>query len=191
MPLFEATIRHNDKTFEDLAHMQYDLFCQGNRFSRSVVSIIAIFAGIFNSEAWWGMLAIGYGFYLSFSTYSSANHRAHKLAKNIRESGMDFPCSRYEFTEHGMRIISLPEEKIQGKLIGYDTFLKLGEDGSYFYLFPNTRGGYMVPKVELDDEDAFRGFLQRMTGKTVQCKLPPAVKLMRKLKKREKEPYHL
>ena len=191
MPIYQATIRHNDKTFEKLAHMQYDLFCKGNRFSRTVLSLIAIGTGIINAESWWGMLAIGYGFYLTSSTYASANHTAHKLAGKIRETGMDFPSSRYEFTEHGLRIISLPDEKVTGKLVKYEEFLKLGEDGDYFYLFPNPHGGYMIPKSELEGVDDFRSFLEHKTGKPVQSRVPPAVKLMRKLKKREKEPYHL
>lgn len=192
MPIYEATIHHNDKTFESLAHMQYDLFCKSNRVARTALSIAAILTGIANANAWWGMLAIGYGFYLTSSTYSSPNHTAHKLAKKIRESGLDFPSSRYEFTEHGMRIISLPEEKILGKLLAYGDFLKLGEDREYFYLFPNTHGGYMIPKSELGSSaDAFREFLQRKTGKSVQSRVPPVVRFLQKLRNREKEPYHL
>lgn len=191
MPIYEATIHHNDKTFEKLAHMQYDLFCKGNRISRSILSIVAILMGIINSNEWWGMLAIGYGFYLTSSTYASANHTAHKLAKKIRETGMVFPSSRYEFTEHGLRIISLPDEKITGKLVKYEEFLKLGEDADYFYLFPNTHGGYMIPKEELAGEEDFRQFLEGKTGKPVQSRVPPVVKLLRKRKRREREPYHL
>ncbi len=190
MPIFQATIHHTEKTFEKLAHMQYDLFCKGNRVSRSVLSLVAIAVGILNANEWWGMIAIGYGFYLNSSTYSSANHRAHKLAKNIRDSGMEFPSSRYEFTEHGMRIISLPEEKIIGKLVSYEDFLKIGEDPDHFYLFPNTRGGYMIPKEELEEEN-FRSFIQRKTGKKIYSRVIPAARLMQKLKDRSKKPYHL
>jgi len=191
MPIFYATIQHDDKTFEALAHMQYDLFCKSNRVGRMIISVAAILLGIANSEAWWGILAIAYGCYLTTSTYASANHTAHKLAKQIRASGMSFPASRYEFTEHGMRIIALPEEKVTGNLVKYEEFLKLGEDGDFFYLFPNPHGGYMIPKSELAGEDDFRGFLEHKTGKTVQSRVPPVVKLLRKLKRREKEPYHL
>lgn len=191
MPIYQATIHHNDKTFEKLAHMQYDLFCKGNRLSRSMLSILSIAAGIISSNEWWGMLAIGYGFYLTSSTYSSANHTAHKLAKKIRETGMDFPSSRYEFTEHGLRIVSLPDEKVTGKLIKYEDFLKLGEDADYFYLFPNPHGGYMISKEDLAGEEDFRWFLQDKTGKNIQSRVPPVVKLMRKRKRREREPYHL
>ena len=93
MPVFETTIQHNDKTFESLAHMQYDLFCKGNRVGRTILSIAAILLGIANSESWWGILLIAYGCYINTSTYASANHTAHKLAKQIRASGMDFPFS--------------------------------------------------------------------------------------------------
>ena len=191
MTIFEATIQHNDKTFEDLAHMQYDLFCKSNRIGRTILSVVAILAGIAYSESWWGILVIGYGCYLTTSTYSSANHTAHKLAKHIRSSGMDFPSSRYEFTEHGMRIIALPEEKIQGNLVSYSEFLMLGEDRGYFYLFPNAHGGYMIPKRDIPDEDAFRDFIQRKSGKTIQRKMAPVAKFLQRMKAREKEPYHL
>ena len=191
MSIFEATIQHTDKTFEDLAHMQYDLFCKSNRIARTILSFAAILLGIVNSESWWGILAIGYGCYLTTSTYSSANHTAHKLAKNIRDSGMAFPASRYEFTEEGMRIISLPEKQNQAELVSYSSFLKLGEDRSYFYLFPNTHGGYMVPKSDIADEKAFRTFLQNMSGKPVQRKLAPVAKLFMRIKDHESKPYRL
>jgi len=184
MPIFQATIQHDDKTFESLAHMQYDLFCKSNRISRTILSVGAILLGIVNSEAWWGILVIAYGCYLSTSTYASANHTAHKLANQIRASGMDFPASRYEFTEEGMQIIALPEEKKQGKPLAYGEFLRLGEDHSYFYLFQNQYGGYMIPKSELESMDDFRNFLEQQTGKTVQSRVPPVVKFLRKLNKR-------
>lgn len=191
MPIFQATIQHDDKTFESLAHMQYDLFCKSNRISRTILSVAAILIGIVNSKAWWGILVIAYGCYLSTSTYASANHTAHKLAKQIRETGMDFPASRYEFTEHGLRIISLPDEKITGNLVKYEEFLKLGEDTDHFYLFPNPHGGYMIPKTELAGEEDFRDFVESRTGKVFQSRVPPVVKLLRKRKRRKKEPYHL
>lgn len=184
MPIFQATIQHDDKTLESLAHMQYDLFCKSNRVSRTILSVAAILIGIVNSEAWWGILVIAYGCYLSTSTYASANHTAHKLAKQIRETGMDFPASRYEFTEHGLRIISLPDEKLTGNLVKYEEFLKLGEDADHFYLFPNPHGGYMIPKRDLESMEDFRIFLEQKTGRMFQSRVPPVVKLLRKLNKR-------
>ena len=192
MPIFQATIQHDDKTFESLAHMQYDLFCKSNRVSRTILSTASILIGIANSEAWWGLLAIAYGCYLITSTYSSANHTAHKLANQIRSSGMDFPASRYEFLEEGMQIIALPEEKKQGKPLAYGEVLKLGEDQNYFYLFQNQYGGYMIPKSELEEEQKeFCEFLEKKTGLRFQKQMTPAMRLLRKIREGKKEPYHL
>ena len=192
MPIFQATIQHDDKTFEALAHMQYDLFCKSNRVGRTILSVASILLGIANSEAWWGILAIAYGCYLTTSTYASANHTAHKLANQIRSSGMDFPDSRYEFTEEGMQIIALPEEKKQGKPLSYGEFLQLGEDHSYFYLFQNQYGGYMIPKSELEEEQKeFCDFLEKKTGLRFQRRMAPALRLLRNILDRKKEPYHL
>ena len=192
MPIFQATIQHDEKTFESLAHMQYDLFCKSNRVGRTILSIVSILTGIANSEAWWGLLAIAYGCYLMTSTYSAANHTAHKLAKQIREAGMNFPASRYEFTEDGMYIISLPDEKSPGDSLAYSDFYQLGEDREYFYIFRDQYGGYMVPKSELDEkQEDFRVFIQQKTGQRFRSRMAPVVKLIRLIQDRREEPYHL
>ena len=192
MPIFQATIQHDDKTFEALAHMQYDLFCKSNRISRTILSVGAILLGIVNSEAWWGILVIAYGCYLSTSTYASANHTAHKLANQIRASGMEFPASRYEFTEAGMYIISLPDHKSLGDTLAYSDFYQLGEDREYFYIFRDQYGGYMVPKIELEGkQEDFRVYIQKKTGLHFRKRTAPVVKLIQMLKERREERYHL
>ena len=191
MAIYEATIQHNDKTFEDLARMQYDLFCKSNRLGRTILSLVAVLTGIAYSDSWWGILVIGYGCYLMTSTYSSSNHTAHKLAKQIRAAGMDFPSSRYEFTEEGMQVITLPENKPLGDIMPYGEFRKLGEDRGYFYIFRDQYGGYMIPKKELEDQENFRYFIQRKSGLKFERKRPPIARLRQKMKHRENEPYHL
>lgn len=192
MPIFQATIQHDDKTFEALSHMQYDLFCKSNRIGRTVLSIASILTGIANSEAWWGLLAIAYGCYLITSTYSAANHTAHKLAKQIREAGMRFPASRYEFTEDGMHIISLPDEESLGNPLAYSDFFQLGEDREYFYIFRDQYGGYMIPKSELDEKQwDFRMYIQEKTGLRFRKRTAPIVKLIQMIRERKEEPYHL
>jgi hypothetical protein len=172
--------------------MQYDLFCKSNRVGRTILSIASILTGIANSEAWWGLLAIAYGCYLMTSTYSAANHTAHKLAKQIREAGMNFPASRYEFTEDGMYIISLPDEKSPGDSLAYSDFYQLGEDREYFYIFRDQYGGYMVPKSELDEkQEDFRVFIQQKTGQRFRSRMAPVVKLIRLIQDRREESYHL
>ena len=49
----------------------------------------------------------------------------------------------------------------------------------------------MIPKNQLDDEQGFRGFLKRMTGKQPESKMPPYLKLIRKIQAKDNEPYHL
>lgn len=192
MPIFQATIQHNEKTFESLAHMQYDLFCKSNRIGRTILSVASILTGLANSEAWWGLLAIAYGCYLITSTYSAANHTAHKLAKQINESGMSFPASRYEFTEEGMHVISLPEQESLGEPLAYSDFHRLGEDREYFYIFRDQYGGYMVPKSELEGEqEDFRVYIQKKTGLSFRKRTAPIVKLIQLIKERREETYHL
>lgn len=190
MVIFEAAIQHDPKTFESLARMRYDLFCKRNRMIRTMFSLGLLFLGIANSESWWGIAAIGCGCYLSTSTYNSANYTANKLEKQIRISGMDFPSSRYEFTEEGMQIIILPENNPFGEPLPYGNFCQLGEDRSHFYIFRDSYGGYMIPKQDLDEDD-FRDFIQKKTGLRFQKKMAPFATLMQKIKEHESEPYHL
>ena len=93
MIYYKIEMHHNEKTFESLSRMQYDLFCASNRITRTILSILLIAGGIINLSEWWGILLAAYGCYLTTSTYSSANHTAHKLADQIKKSGMPFPAS--------------------------------------------------------------------------------------------------
>ena len=151
-----------------------------------------ILLGIVNSESWWGILVIGYGCYLTTSTYSASNHTAHKLAKQIRAAGMDFPSSRYEFTEDGMHVISLPENQSLGDPLAYSDIFQIGEDREYFYIFRDQYGGYMVPKSELEDkQEDFRMYIQKKTGLRFRKRTAPIVKLIQMIKERREDAYHL
>ena len=177
--------------------MQYDLFCASNRITRTILSILFIAGGIINLSEWWGILLAAYGCYLTTSTYSSANHTAHKLADQIK-SGMPFPASRYEFRENHLEVYSLPKNTRESTL-AYNEFEKLGGYRDYFYLFRDSYGGYMVPKRGLtqavsrsnSDESlnlkaigAFREFLENKSGKRIYRKTIPLVQVMQALKKK-------
>ena len=112
---YQVEMQHTEKSFEALAHMQYDLFCMGNRVARSLLSLVLVILGVVNFSQWWGILITAYGCYLVTSTYSAANHTAHKLTKQLRDSGLDFPASRYVFKKKAMEVISLPEETPLGR----------------------------------------------------------------------------
>lgn len=175
---YEISMKHTEKTLESLSRMQYNLFCKGNKISRSIVSLISILFGIIHFSDWWGILLTAYGCYLTTSTYSSANHTAHKLTEQIKKSGMPFPASRYLFENQEMKIFSLPSNHLESTL-AYSDMLRLGEDYEYFYIFQNQVGGYMIPKSSFSDPDKFRQFLETKTGKTFSSKTAPILRLIR------------
>lgn len=182
MAAYDVTMQHTEKTFEALAHMQYDLFCQSNRVGRSILAFAAILTGIIEHESWWAMLLVAYGAYLLTGKYNSANHTAHKLADQIRETGMPFPSSRYLFHKDRMEIISLPKEEHLEEPLLYSDICRLGEDYQYYYLFRDQYGGYMIPKEALGERELdFRDFIQKKTGLTVRNKFAPAIRLLRKM----------
>ena len=177
---YQATMRHNEKTFQALAHMQYDLFCKSNLVVRTILGMGAVVFGIANLSAWWGVLLIAYGSYLATGKYNSANHTAHKLSKQIRESGMDFPASRYVFRESSVEVIPLPENA-NGVPLVYTEIHRLGEDLEYFYMFRDQYGGYMIPKAELGEKAGeFRSFLEKKAKQSFKAQMSPLLRLMRK-----------
>ena len=64
MVFYEAHIKHTEETLTALAHMQYDLFCTGNRIGRTAVAAGLFVFGALNYTQWWGLLLIAYGRYL-------------------------------------------------------------------------------------------------------------------------------
>ena len=191
MIYYQATMRHDEKTFQALAHMQYDLFCRKNLVMRTVIGIAAMGAGIVNFSQWWGVLLIVYGSYLTSSKYAQANHTANKLVKGIREAGLEFPVSRYLFRENAMEIITMPENTSLGDPLMYDGVRKLGEDADYFYFFRDQFGGYMIPKKEMGKEvDDFRFFIEQKTGKVFQTQIAPVFKLLRKIDSNQRKKSH-
>lgn len=182
---YQVEMRHTEKSFEALAHMQYDLFCTGNRIARSLLSLALVILGVVNFSQWWGVLIMAYGCYLVTSTYSAANHTAHKLTKQLQENQLDFPASRYIFRKKSMEIISLPEETPLGKPLAYADIFRLGEDREYFYIFRDRYGGFMIPKAALEEkEEAFRSFLEEKTGQSFQGRAAPVVRLLRMMRRR-------
>ena len=160
------TMRHGEKTLMALSHMQYDLFCTRNYIVRNILAMAAILVGGWYFKQIWGILLLAYGTYLLTSTYASANHTARKLIAAIQANGGSFPSSRYFFEDRHIRILYHPGESDEEELdpVGYGAVQKLGEDRAYLYLFTSDRGGYMIPKKALgDDESGFREFIRQRT----------------------------
>lgn len=188
---FEVTMQHSEDSLLALSRMQYDLFCSRNRIVRTILSAILVVIGAVNYSAWWGIVLLAYGCYLTTSTYVSPDRTAHKLAAQIRQSGKPFPCSRYSFENGGIHIFTLPENEEMDPL-PYSEIERVGENTNYFFIFRDQFGGYMVPKEALGDKvDAFRTFIEEKTGKPVALKASPFRRMLAGLKRREDEPYHL
>ena len=187
---YQVTMQHNEKTLELLAHQQYDLFCKKNLAGRTMISIVAMAAGVIKFSQWWGVLLIVYAAYLTSSKYAQPNHTAKKMVKGIKAAGLDFPASRYLFRDNAMEVITLPENTTLGEPLMYDAVLKLGEDGDYFYLFRDQFGGYMIPKKELGKEEAadeFRFFMEQKTGKRFETQIAPVFKLLRRIDSQQRK----
>ena len=54
MVYYNVSMQHTEKTFEKLAHMQYDLFCRSNLIVRSMLGMGAVVLGVVNFSEWWG-----------------------------------------------------------------------------------------------------------------------------------------
>ena len=168
MTYYEVTMQHNADSLLALSRMQYDLFCTRNRIVRTILSAILVIIGVLNYSAWWGILLLAYGCYLTTSTYVSPDRTAHKLTAQIKQSGKPFPCSRYCFENGGLHIFAMPENKELDSL-PYSEVERVGENASYFFIFRDQFGGYMVPKDALGDKvDGFRKFIEEKTGKPVK-----------------------
>lgn len=188
MIYYEITMQHSRESFELLAQMQYNLFCKTNRIVRSVLTIAAILFGLMHASEWWGILIIAYGCYLGTSTYSSANHTAHKLSEQVEKSGLGYPKSQFRFEADQVIIAPLPDQKDKRTVMSYSDVQGLGEDLNYFYLFRDPFGGYMIPKDALGEKtDRFRDFLEEHTGLHVQSRTAPIIRLLRYLCRKKTE----
>lgn len=180
MALYEAKMQHDESSFEALAHMQYNIFCVKNRVARTILSGVLILTGVLNFSEWWGILITAYGCYLTTSTYSSANYTAHKLAKQITDSGASFPSTRYLFQEKHVEIFS-PADSDDSDKLKYSDIKRIAEDSANFYLFLNEVGGYMVPKEQFGEKiSKFRSFLEGKTGQRIYSRSAPIIKFFRR-----------
>ena len=192
---FEVTMKHSEDSLFALAHMQYDLFCTRNFIARNLLSASLILLGAYFMSRVWGIFLILYGIYLMTSTYAASNHAVRKLIAQIEASGKGYPSSRYRFEAKRIAITFHPGEEDEEELapVAYGDLVKLGEDGKYFYLFPNAHGGYCIPKGLLNGKQKeFAAFLEEKTGRRFYRRRPSPLRRLREwLKNRAEEPEHL
>lgn len=181
--IYSIIFVHTAETLKLLSRAQYDLFCKSNLYIRTVISIVLIFVSINFLDKWYGPLMLLYGAYLLLSKYMQADYTSRKLVKTIEESGKPFPKSRYDFFNDRMEVYRLDD----GSNSLIDTLYYKDAKGIYddfvnYYIFRDNFGGYVIPKVSLrDKEDEFREFIEKRTYKEMKSKLPPVVRLIRKI----------
>lgn len=188
MIYYQVTMQHTEKTIRSLAHMQVDMFAGVQKALRSIISIAMVLFGLANSEQWWGFALLAFGCIFFTGTYGKANQTAMTIVQKINEHGLEFPSSRYTFTENGMTITILPEKANEkDELLPYNKIICIGEDREYFYLFPNEYGGYMISKEQLNkSETDFRQFIQNRTGRIIRSNKPQIIHYILQ-KKHEKQ----
>lgn len=191
MTNFEVSIKHSQASLKSLSRMQYDLFCKSNKIVRTVFAAVLFVAGALNVTQWWALLLIAYGSYLFSSKYAAADRTAGKIYDQLKQSGGDFPSSKYIFEENRMRVITLPNNSELDPL-PYSAVAGLGEDIGNFYLFRTQYGGYMIPKSELGEKsEEFRKFIESRTGQIFRSSHSRFVGLRNWFRGRNNEPYHL
>ncbi len=193
MALYKIKMQHTEDTLVKLSHMQYDLFCQSNKTARTIISfaVIVLALTVVDTE-WLKYVCIAYAGFLLTGQYNSSNRTAHKLAEQIRTSGLPFPASRFEFENDAMHIFSLPENRELDEALPYSKIFRLGEDLEYLYIFRDQYGGYMLPKAELGDrKDEFKTFIEGKANMKFVRRATPVSRMRGWLKSRADEPYHL
>lgn len=195
MARYDIRMTHSEDSLFALAHMQYDLFCTRNFVARNLLSAALILLGAYYASRGWGVLLICYGIYLMTSAYASSNHTVRKLIAQIEASGKGYPASRYRFEDGRIAITFHPGQEDEEELspVAYGELVKLGEDGKYYYLFPNQHGGYCIPKGLLNGKgQEFAAFIEKKTGKRFQRRRPSPLRRLREwMRRRAEEPEHL
>ena len=173
--------------------MQYDLFCQSNLFWRTAIAAVCILIAMKFLDNWWAFLLIAYAGFLLTGKYNSANHTANKLIANLKESGMPFPCSQFEFKEKGITVTPVPEKSPEDVVtLAYGDIARLGEDVNNFYIFRDEYGGYVISKEALGGKkDDFRAFVQGKTGLKFMRRATALNRVTEYFNKKNSEPYHL
>lgn len=186
--IYSINFVHTAETLKLLSRAQYDLFCKSNFYIKLVLSIVLIFVSINILDKWYGPLILLYGIYLLLSKYMQSDYTSRKLVRTIEESDKPFPASRYDFFDDRMEIYRLDDgSNSLTDTLYYKNVKGIYDDLVNYYIFRDQYGGYVIPKsFLLNKEDEFRNFLELRTHKDVKSKLPPVVKLIRKLSKNKK-----
>ncbi|MDD3165135.1 MAG: YcxB family protein [Oscillospiraceae bacterium] len=178
--MYTVEMHHDENSFTALSKMQYDLFCGNNKITRSILSFGILIFAVSHLNEWWAYLLVIYAIYLTSSTRMTATRAARKLKERLEKSGMSYPASRLRFENDALYILGLPERAEEEEaVLPYGSVSRIAEDATYFYVFRDSYGGYMVPKAALKgQEDVFRSFLEHKLQKTCYAGASPLSRLV-------------
>jgi len=158
---FKAEMRHTNKSIHRLSSVQHQAFRPGVRLLWSVCGVGCIWGAVRAADQFLFYILLFAGIWLLLNLELPAKHQADKI---IKAAGGVLPHTRYRFEETEVHISSGDYQKT----ISYKQFYALLEDKSYFYLFVNRNGGFMVDKSSIDPNDPaeWKNFLQNRSNLT-------------------------
>lgn len=165
MKRVQITMEHTEESVRRLAKVQYDTFSVHTKlfwYAACLVAILLGFGLIVDLGEPLRYVPLAFGCVAIVNIGASGRVRAEKTLEAIRRQGR-FPRTAMTFTG---REIQIREETGGETVLEYGSLYRLVEDGAYFYLFLNRTAAYMVPKEQLEDEEAFRRLLEEKSGRT-------------------------
>ena len=158
--MMKARMQHTKETIQRLSSVQYNTYCQGQRLTALVFSLVMLFLGASGNFGQTTSLVL---VFIGCWAFTGMNVPADRNAKKIIEMAKgDFPASEYFFEENGIRILGDGQEN----KLDYSAVYSLICDGPYLYLFLNPSSAYMVALKDMDNtqQEQLKSLLCEKTG---------------------------
>lgn len=159
----KANMQHTKETFQRLARIQYNTYCQGQKLVSLVFSVTMLLLGIMGGfDTGTSLVLIFIGCWAFTGMNVPADRNAKKMIEYAKE---DFPCSEYRFEENSICILGDGKETD----LSYSDLYSLICDGSYLYLFISKYSAYMVNLELLGEKQAqeLKALLSQKTGQQI------------------------
>lgn len=156
----KASMQHTKETIQRLSRVQYNTYCQGQRLTALIFSMVLLVLGASGKFGQTTSLVL---IFIGCWAFTGMNVPADRNAKKIIDMAKgDFPASEYHFEEKAIRILGDGQENT----LSYSDIYSLICDGPYLYLFINSSSAYMVALREMEDtrQEQLKTLLREKTG---------------------------
>ena len=159
MTVFTAHVTHTEETVNAFTKAQFCIFQRKKRFTMLAVAMLTLFAGALNL---FGQTLSIILVMIGCMVLVDVANVPRRTARKLLEAKPALGRVEYEF---GSRAVTVKTGGSSAE-IPYKKLLSLAEDRSYFYMFNDVRGGYMMQKnsLEPNSPDEFRTMLSSKTG---------------------------